>query len=57
MKKTYTLTDEAMKTLLATDAFRTLPEDQASALLLAGFTNEAGRFVYTQENGEGERSQ
>ena len=34
-----------------------VPEDQASALLLAGFSNEAGRFVYTQENGEGERSQ
>lgn len=34
-----------------------VPEDQASALLLAGFTNEAGRFVYSQESGEGERSQ
>ena len=34
-----------------------VPENQTNALLLAGFTNEAGRLVYTQASGEGENSQ
>jgi len=34
-----------------------VPENQTNALLLAGFTNEAGRFVYMQQVSNGERVQ
>lgn len=34
-----------------------VPENQANALLLAGFTNEAGRYVYMQKSPNGETSQ
>lgn len=33
-----------------------VPENQTNALLLAGFTNEAGRFVYMQQLSSGETS-
>jgi len=34
-----------------------VPDDQTNALLLAGFTNEAGRYVYMQKSPNGETSQ
>lgn len=34
-----------------------VPDNQTNALLLAGFTNEAGRYVYTQKSPNGETSQ
>ena len=34
-----------------------VPENQTNALLLAGFTNEAGRFVYMQQLSNGETAQ
>ena len=34
-----------------------VPDGQADALLLAGFTNEAGKFVYMQQSSRGEISQ
>ena len=33
-----------------------VPESQTDALLLAGFTNEAGKFVYMQQSSSGETS-
>jgi general secretion pathway protein N len=34
-----------------------VPDGQTNALLLSGFTNQAGRFVYTQQSGSGETNQ